>query len=81
MLMPKSEDKPDFLKPNLELSAKGIQAYLKLNFMHSEVGQDMRLQNIVHAKMKTKRSLTDKEPSTDVSETEKKKKSKKWFIN
>ena len=46
--------------------------------MHSEVNQDMRLQNIVKATMKTKRSLTDKDVSTDASdEGEKKKHDKK----
>ena len=78
MLMPKFEEKPDSLKPNLELSTKGIQAFLKLNLMQSEVNQDMRLQNIVKATMKTKRSLTDKDVSTDASdEGEKKKHDKK----
>ena len=51
-LLPKLEAKNDEMVPNLELMAKGIEAYIKIDVMHSDIihkeGIDPRLNNMVH---------------------------------
>ena len=61
---------------NLELASKGISAFVKVNLALGEQG-DSRLKNVVHQKMKTKRSMNEVSTSDTEEEKPKKKKSKK----
>ena len=73
-LLPKLESRSDEMQPNLELMSKGIEAFIKLDVMHSSINKtegnsDPRLKNMVHQTLKTVRSLEDK-ATADSSETE-----------